>query len=262
MTKQSIRVPVYLAWSDGAAEALALIDSGAGGIFLDQSFVKTHRIPSSPLWNPIQVHNVDGTPNSNGEIRTSTRLELNIGDKVMSERFLITNLGKEEIILGLPWLQKQNPAIDWKTGGLTINNVDTQELNDDALDNLDYFDVSINRTINPATTFAQQTKEEDRPLWMVLPHKFSKFASVFQKPKTGTLPPNRAYDHAIELKPDFQPRAFKAYSLNQKEERELDDFISENLEKGLIRPSKSPMASPFFFVPKKSGASRPCQDYR
>lgn len=36
----------------------------------------------------------------------------------------------------------------------------------------------------------------------------------------------------------------------------------EHLKKGYIRPSKSPMASPFFFVKKKDGKLRPVQDYR
>src|SRR6266436_1479749 len=34
------------------------------------------------------------------------------------------------------------------------------------------------------------------------------------------------------------------------------------MEKGYIRPSQSPMASPFFFGDKKDGKLRPCQDYR
>ena len=42
----------------------------------------------------------------------------------------------------------------------------------------------------------------------------------------------------------------------------LDKFLKENLEKGYIRPSQFPMASPFFFVDKKDGKLRPCQDYR
>jgi hypothetical protein len=48
----------------------------------------------------------------------------------------------------------------------------------------------------------------------------------------------------------------------QAEEEGTKEFIKENLEKGYIRESKSPMASPFFFVPKKDGKRRPCQDYR
>src|SRR4029077_18414583 len=39
-------------------------------------------------------------------------------------------------------------------------------------------------------------------------------------------------------------------------------FVKDNLAKGYIRPSKSPMSSPLFFVDKKDGKKRPCQDYR
>jgi len=42
----------------------------------------------------------------------------------------------------------------------------------------------------------------------------------------------------------------------------LKAFIDENLKEGKILPSKSPQASPFFFVPKKDGTFHPCQDYR
>jgi hypothetical protein len=34
--------------------------------------------------------------------------------------FLVTNLGMDTLILGLPWLRKVNPAIDWKTGTFFI----------------------------------------------------------------------------------------------------------------------------------------------
>jgi hypothetical protein len=43
------------------------------------------------------------------------------------------------------------------------------------------------------------------------------------------------------------------YHLTPIEKNELDKFISENLQKGYIQPSKSPMASSFFFVGKKGG---------
>ncbi len=39
-------------------------------------------------------------------------------------------------------------------------------------------------------------------------------------------------------------------------------FLNENLESGRIRLSKSPFASPFFFVKKKDGTLCPVQDYR
>ena len=45
------------------------------------------------------------------------------------------------------------------------------------------------------------------------------------------------------------------------EQEELDRFIKENVEKGYIVPSKSPMSSPVFFIKKKDGKLCLIQDY-
>jgi hypothetical protein len=54
----------------------ALIDSGAGGIFINESYAKQNNIPLSPLQNPIPVFNVDGTPNKDGVITHYANLTL------------------------------------------------------------------------------------------------------------------------------------------------------------------------------------------
>jgi Reverse transcriptase (RNA-dependent DNA polymerase) len=41
----------------------------------------------------------------------------------------------------------------------------------------------------------------------------------------------------------------------------LKEYIDDHLYKGYICPSKSPIASPFFFVTKKGSGLRPVQDY-
>jgi Reverse transcriptase (RNA-dependent DNA polymerase) len=64
------------------------------------------------------------------------------------------------------------------------------------------------------------------------------------------------------MKEGFEPKSFKNYNLTPEEQKELDKFLDKNLEKGYIRLSQSPQASPFFFVKKKDGRLRPCQDYR
>ena len=46
------------------------------------------------------------------------------------------------------------------------------------------------------------------------------------------------------------------------EQKKLDKFLEENLQTGHIRPLKSPIPAPFFFVKKKLGDLRPVQDYR
>ena len=64
------------------------------------------------------------------------------------------------------------------------------------------------------------------------------------------------------MKPSFIPKSSKVYLLSGKERKAVKEFIEEHLAKDFIQPSKSPQASRFFFVEKKDGKLRPCQDYR
>jgi Retroviral aspartyl protease len=44
-------------------ETTTLLDTGAGGKFIDQNFVQNQKIETRELKYPIKVFNVDGTPN-------------------------------------------------------------------------------------------------------------------------------------------------------------------------------------------------------
>ena len=67
----------------------------------------------------------------------------------------------------------------------------------------------------------------------------------------------------IDLKLDFIPKDCKVYLLTPTKQKKLDEFLDDNLQKGYIRPSRSPMAFPFFFISKKdTDALWPCQDYQ
>jgi predicted aspartyl protease len=59
---------------------------------------------------------VDGTLNKKGTITHCTKEEMEINGRRSKLTFLVTGLGNESIILGLPWLQKVNSVIDWKRG--------------------------------------------------------------------------------------------------------------------------------------------------
>jgi hypothetical protein len=87
------------------------------------------------------------------------------------------------------------------------------------------------------------------------------FEDVFSKTSFDELPARKPWDHAIELIPDAQNKSCKVYPLSISEQEQLDKFLKENLTLGLIHPSKSLMATPFFFVKKKDGSLCPVQDY-
>jgi len=94
-----------------------------------------------------------------------------------------------------------------------------------------------------------------------VPQHLHEFANIFLKEGFDELPPHREWDHAIELVPGAKLRDCKVYPLSPGQQRELDTFIEENLTSQQIRSSKSPLASPFFFIQKKDGSLRPVQDY-
>ena len=87
-----------------------------------------------------------------------------------------------------------------------------------------------------------------------IPEYLQEFTSVFSKQTFDVLPEPREWDHAVEIIPGSKPTGCKVYPLSPVEQKELDAFLKENLETGRIRPSKSPMSSPVFFIKKKDGS--------
>ena len=65
---------------------------------------------------------MDRTDNKQGTIHFYTNLDFKISDRTFQERFFITGLGNQKVILGLPWLRKHNPEIDWKKGMVAWRN--------------------------------------------------------------------------------------------------------------------------------------------
>ena len=88
------------------------------------------------------------------------------------------------------------------------------------------------------------------------------FKDLFAKLSFDQLLDRKIWDHAIELIPDAKPANCKVYPIAPNEQAELDEFLCKNLASGRIRPSKSPMASPVFFIKKKDGTLCLVQDYR
>jgi hypothetical protein len=113
-----------------------------------------------------------------------------------------------------------------------------------------------------STQLAMANQEKKKPT-QSLPNYLSAFSSVFEEKEFDKLPPHCPWDHAIELQPGKEHKLnCKIYPLSREEQDELDKFLDEQLRTGRIRPSKSPMASSFFFVKKKDGRLCPVQDYR
>ena len=97
----------------------------------------------------------------------------------------------------------------------------------------------------------------------LVPPQYRDFDKVFSEKESERLPEHKPWDHAIDLIPGTpETIRTKVYPMSPTEQEELDRFLDDNLRKGYIQPSKSPIASPVFFVKKKDGKLQFVQDYR
>ena len=94
----------------------ALLDSGVTGLFMDTTFTKEKGFKMEKLKKPLLVRNVDGTANVGGAITHQVECNMFFKGHVERVRMDLYNLGKTELILGMPWLAAHNPEIDWKKG--------------------------------------------------------------------------------------------------------------------------------------------------
>ncbi|QRV77028.1 Retrotransposable element Tf2 protein [Ceratobasidium sp. AG-Ba] len=145
--------------------------------------------------------------------------------------FFVMDLGDTDMILGLDWLQEADPDINWKT-------------------------LEISWKGRPITAKARK----DLP---TIPEEFMEFIDVFSEELFKKLPEHRSFDCNIDfVEGSDLPKPAKVYPLSPIESRTIKEFIDQELADGKIRPSKSPIASPCFFVKKKDGSLRLVTDYR
>ncbi len=109
-----MHIPITLHMNGRKVETIALIDSGATGIFIDQTFARQNHLLICNLWKEIAIMNVDGTQNRDGSIREYVTTDLEVKGRQMKTQFLVTVLGTQKVILGYPWLVEANPKINWR----------------------------------------------------------------------------------------------------------------------------------------------------
>ncbi|KAI5115969.1 hypothetical protein M0805_001133 [Coniferiporia weirii] len=159
-----MKIPITMIVHNQNVSTNALIDSGAEGKFIDAKFVIKYCIPTKLLQQPILVQNVDGTPNQHGTITRYTWRLIKISGRSITTTFLVTSLGKEDVILGLPWLKHHNPAINWAAGTISINKITT------------------------ATTLAREHVKPTLALESMIPPHYHNYLHIFQKKAAERFP--------------------------------------------------------------------------
>ena len=191
-------------------------------------------------------------------------------------KFYVSSVGHKAIILGHTWLVEHNPNINWHTGEVKLTccpdycrqaKSDSSSLDNNILVHPVGATSETLERIHVMTMILMQLTEAakgDAPaakLKEILLKPYLGFQDVFSKESIDELPERKQWDHVIDLKPESQPFSTKVYPMSPIRQKELNDFLKENLLSSHIHPSKSPMASPVFFVKKKDGKLQFVQDY-
>ena len=204
-----------------------------------------------------------------------------------------------DVILGMPWLQKHGPHIDWMNTSITFKSDHCRSV---CLQSNNGYPISLDLEVKmsakkphspkaiPATlipinaaafsllaakpdhqVFSISLRDIERALKpkkcvdpaTVLPPQYHEFLDIFSKDDADKLPPlHPEVDHEIKMEPGTQAPSGPLYSMSREELEVLKKYLTENLNKGFIRASSSPAAAPVLFVKKPGGGLHFCVDYR
>jgi len=109
-----MKVPVSFQTCYAMADKRILVDSGATDNFIHPKFVKRLQVGMQELERPMKIWNIDGTTNRARRLTHFVDLLVQTKGQEKKMRFLVTDLGVEDVILGYPWLSTFEPQFLWK----------------------------------------------------------------------------------------------------------------------------------------------------
>ena len=227
-----------------------LVDSGADEIFMDWRLAKQLGVRLFPLTKPLEASSLDGRLLCKVTHHTQPiQLMMAKGHREFLS-FLLYSCPSHPLLLGLPWLSKHNPHIDWSSGEILGCGKDCSPVC------FPSEPVSApppsSRLVSPDTDFLDISN---------VPACYLDLKEVFNKNQATFLPPHRSYDCCTDLLPGSSPLRGRLYSLSAPERETVQTYIQSSPEAGIIRPSSSPAGAGFFIVDKKYKTLRPCIDY-
>ncbi|SRR6266702_4143149 len=114
MQFRSMQIPISIRTSLAMADIKGLVDSGATNCFMSPTLVKRMGLGKQPLEKPCKIWNIDNMENKDGSITHYINLKVQTQGIHREMRFLITNIGNEDVVLGYPWLATYEPKFSWK----------------------------------------------------------------------------------------------------------------------------------------------------
>jgi hypothetical protein len=290
---RSMKVPVSFCTLHAMVDKDILVDSGATDNFIHPKLLKQIGLGVQALDRPRKIWNIDRTTNRAGQLTSFVNLEVRTGDREKKMRFLVTDLGNEDLILGYPWLATFEPQFNWRSSiidtahlPIIVRSLDWRKVqfrpvvartvagrriasapprlsHVDKLAILQELEQECTYARGISTDLAAEAGQHTKPV--AVPVEYQQHAQVFSEEESRRFPPARSWDHAIHFKPG-SPESLncKVYATTPRERTNLRGWLDDMLVRRYIEhtnPDEAYIASPFFYLEKKDGSDRPVQDY-
>jgi hypothetical protein len=266
-----------------------LFDSGCSHSAVNTSFITRRHIHTEPSSIRGGVKLADGTVRPAKFVQN---LRLRMGGWHGKQDMFVTDIADYDIILGMDWITKWKPVLDWERGSVSVQfrgkAVELPKYEDGAQQARLYVlsaektakqwqkgaqcFAAILQVVNPdpadelhpddtdfggAPQFGGGSSSTQNSVKALL----QEFQDVC-RPPTGVPPSRFGKDFTIKLQPGSDPAWGVVYRMSPAELREVRKQLDVLLQNGWIRPSESPFGAPILFVRKKDNSLRMCVDYR
>ncbi len=257
-----------------------MLDSGAMGNFVSSEWIKASHVKAVSRASSKVLQLPDGSKMSSTQFLPTTNIKLfnsqqGRHDHCEKMSFDVADLQGYDAILGKPWLDKHNPAVDWKSHIVTPQKrwytVTLKQSFSKKLQQQSDLTSEAAKAIKSGLLSAKQMQrlmrkkngtffvafiqelqelnavsqsESSQPQSESAKVVLTEFSDVFPSDLPSSLPPNREVDHVIEVIPGSHPPSKPTYPLSYKELDELKTTLADLSKHGFARPSKSPYGAP------------------
>ncbi|XP_047335399.1 uncharacterized protein LOC124938921 [Impatiens glandulifera] len=259
---------MYVKIKINGKEVMAMVDTDATHNFVADREISKLGLEIAQHRSKMKAVNLEAQP-----VKGQATTELQIGSWKGRVEFMAIPLDDFDVILGIEFLAAAHVAVMPHLGGIFIAAPENPSFIPGRYEAAKEKKATLLSTMQLKKglrrgehTYVATLVEMKPDVYSDVPSRVAylmgRFEDIMPPKLPKVLPPKRNIDHRIELEPGAVIPAKAPYRMGPSELVELRKQLTELLEGGLIRPSKTPYGSPILFQKKTDGSLRMCVDYR
>lgn len=247
----------------------ALLDGGSQLNLLSAMIAKEQSLQVTPLPSLL----AEGVNGSNIPVYGTTIVQTTVTDsrgrkETYDVPFVVTDLRRYKIYLGLPWIDMCQPRVNYASRRMLFRGTKAKEKANRehiATESAEEFDKTMRDPRTDVYVCSVGVVAHSGPTIATgkeMPPQYADYIDVASEDHSKDLPPHTSNDLAIQLTEGEAPPHQPLYGLSEAELVVLRKYLVDFMARGWIRRSRSPAGAPILFAKKKDGTLRLCVDYR